>query len=261
MLIIDQIQREIAVNSPSKRIVSLVPSISFLLYRLGLEQEVVGLTRFCILPEYWKKQKTIIGGTKAVDIDKIAFLKPDLILANKEENTKELVEKLSEIAPVYVSDVYDLRSNSDFILQMGKLLDREQQAQELVASIDQKFTKLRELLPKKSYKALYLIWKNPYMTVGGDTFIHQMMQYAGFENLFATQKRYPVIHDEDLKVLQPEVILLSSEPYPFKSKDQKEMQTIFPEAKVLLVEGEPFTWFGAYPESSLEYFINLQKSL
>jgi len=261
MFVIDQIQRRIDIDFPPKRVVSLVPSITFLLYRLGLEQEVVGLTRFCKLPKYWKKQKQVIGGTKEVNIDKIISLKPDLILANKEENTKEIVDDLSKIAPVYVSDIYDLETNTEFILQLGKLLDKEQQAHKLVANIAQKFSNMQALLPSHTYKTLYLIWKNPYMTVGGETFIHQMMQYAGFENIYANYKRYPVIQDEEFIKLQPEIVLLSSEPYPFKLKNQKEIQTIFPRAKVLLVEGEPFTWFGAYPELSMDYFINLQKTL
>ena len=254
----DQIGQSITLSEAPKRIISLVPSITYLLYKLDLDREVVGLTRFCKLPAHWKKQKTVVGGTKEVKFDRIAQLKPDIILANKEENTKEMVEKLQQTAPVYVSDVKDLDDNTRFITDLGQIFHKEEVANKLIQDI--RLAKLNFKIEKR-LKAAYFIWKKPWMTVGGDTFINKMMVSAGFDNVFAAEKRYPVVDMQQLEDANPEVILLSSEPYPFKEKEQKELQARFPKACVILVEGEPFTWFGAYPQEAFMYFQSLQNQL
>ena len=254
----DQIGQSIALNEHPKQIVSLVPSITYLLYKLGLDEEVSGITRFCKLPAHWKKQKSIVGGTKQVKYDRIAQLNPGIILANKEENTKEMVDKLLQIAPVYVSDVKNLDDNAQFITDLGKIFQKEDMAKKLIQDIRQAEMRLN---PTKRLKAAYFIWKKPWMTIGGDTFISKMMQLAGFDNVFAGKKRYPVVDMKQLEDANPALILLSSEPYPFKEIEQKELQMQFPNACVLLVEGEPFTWFGAYPLEAFAYFQSLQNQL
>jgi len=253
--ITDPTGQKITIKEKPRKIISLVPSITYTLHRLGLKDEVAGITRFCKFPSEWKKIKTIIGGTKDVKIEKIAALNPDLILANKEENTKETVEKLRKIAPVYVSDVSDMNSNLKFISDLAKIFNKEKTGKEINENITKN---LQKLSGKQSLKSIYFIWREPWMSVGGDTFISQMMQYAGFDNLLKNQKRYPVVQIEELQKLQPEVILLCSEPFPFKEKHLKEMKNFFPEAQIMIVEGEAFTWFGAYAEKAFEYFKQLR---
>jgi len=259
--ITDQVGQDLVFKSVPKRLVSLVPSITFLLSELGLEQEVVGLTRFCKLPSNWKKNKTIVGGTKAVNIDKIIALKPDVFLTSKEENTQEIVRSLQKIAPVYVSDVSDLVTNEKMIKDFGLLFGKEKEAGQLIYVLNQKRQTTRIRLPNLMKRAVYLIWKDPWMTIGGDTFINTMLSGAGFDNIFKSQTRYPEVNLKALQQMQPEVILLASEPYPFKSKDQIFLQKLFPKSCIFLVQGEPFTWFGSYPIKAFDYFKTLQKQL
>jgi len=253
--ITDSTGTTIEIKKQPERIVSLVPSITYTLHRLELDKEVVGITRFCKFPENWKKTKKIIGGTKDIKIGRIAALKPDIILANKEENTKEAVEELRKIAPVYVSEVSDMKSNKRFINDLAEIFDKKNTGKQINDKIDKK---LQKLAGHKPLKSLYFIWREPWMSVGGDTFISQMMQYAGFENLLKNEKRYPTVKIEELQKLHPEIILLCSEPFPFKENHQAEMQEYFPDAEVIIVEGEAFTWFGAYAEKAFEYFKQLR---
>ena len=256
----DQLGQPILLNRHPEKVISLVPSITYLLFAFGIDKEVTGITRFCKLPAHWKKQKTIIGGTKDIKFDRIADLKPDIILANKEENTKEMVIELQKIAPVYVSDIQDLEDNYRLITDLGKILKREKAAQELIQEIQTAYTAYHQLkIPSK--KTAYFIWKDPWMTVGGDTFINHMLQSAGFDNIFSDRLRYPEVDLQQLQSLDPEVILLSSEPFPFKEKEQNLLQSMFPKACVLLVKGEPFTWFGAYTLQAFSYFQSLQKQI
>ncbi len=258
--ITDQFGNLILLDKVPEKIVSLVPSITYLLYVMELENEVAGITRFCKLPPHFKKQKVIVGGTKDVKFDRIVGLEPDIILANKEENTKDMVSRLQDIAPVYVSDISNLQDNTKFISDLGIIFNRRKAAQQLINDISMA-KKNRPYTDEPLKRAVYFIWKEPWMTVGGDTFINYMMQLAGFENVFANKKRYPQIDLKDLQQLKPEVILLSSEPYPFKEKERSLLQEFFPGSCIMLVQGEPFTWFGAYPVQAFTYFNSLQKEI
>ncbi len=258
--ITDQLGRQISLTKVPEKIISLVPSITFLLFKLDLEQSIKGITRFCKLPPHFKKHKVNIGGTKEVKFDRIAGLKPDLILANKEENTKEIVSELQKIAPVYVSDVADLIQNERLIVDLGMIFNRQQAAQKLIQTI-QSGKSERYYAGGSLLKAAYIIWKNPWMTVGGDTFINEMMQLAGFQNVFADKKRYPKFELNALHDLKPDVILLCSEPFPFKENEKSVLQKQFPDTCILLVSAEPFTWFGAYPAEAFSYFNSLQKQI
>lgn len=169
-------------------------------------------------------------------------LKPDLIIANKEENTHEMVAELKEHAPVYVSDVHDLPSALQMIQDLGYLTSKKQKAQQIIASIQQQFERWKPLSQKKT--ALYLIWEKPYMVAGNDTFIHDIMGRIGLKNVICTA-RYPVLSVEEMIDLNPEVLLLSSEPFPFKDKHINKIKTFLPQAKVLLVDGEMFSWYGS----------------
>lgn len=253
----DQIGNEVNLLAIPKRIVSLVPSQTEYLFDLGLDDEIVGVTKFCVHPEDKVKKIKKIGGTKNFHIDTIHSLKPDLIIGNKEENHKEGIEKLYGHYPVWISDVSNLEESFEMMKMIGKMMSREEKAQQIVEEISNRFGLLN---PENARKALYLIWKKPYMTVGGDTFISHMMKYAGFKSLSAKSSRYPIISAADIEALQPEYILLSSEPYPFKEKHIGEFKEISSSSKILIVDGEMFSWFGSRLKYAADYFnkINLR---
>lgn len=241
-----------------QRIISLVPSQTELLYDLGLDNEVAGITKFCIHPEEWFRTKQRIGGTKNINIAAITALQPDLILANREENVKEQVDELAVHFPVYVSDVADYEQALEMISAVGALTHAKAHAQELIGKIDAAFRNLSQHNYPK-LRTAYLIWKDPYMTIGGDTFIHDMMEKAGLLNIYADQQRYPQITAEMLAAEKPELILLSSEPYPFKQKHIEELQAHLPEAKILLADGEMFSWYGSLMLKAPAYLQKLRE--
>jgi len=230
-------------NKP-KRIISLVPSQTELLCHLGLDEEVVGITKFCVHPQTWFRTKTRIGGTKNINIEKIKALQPDLVIANKEENVKEQIEALQQFTSVYISDISTLAEAKQMIVQVGGLVDKTAEANKLVETIEQQFELLQNIHPDK-IPAAYFIWRDPYMAAGGDTFINDMMQYCGFENIFLDKHRYPQINIEQLNETGCMVLLLSSEPFPFKEKHIDALQSLLPGVKILLVDGEMFSWYGS----------------
>ena len=248
-------------NSKALSIVSLVPSITELLHHLHLEDEIVGITKFCISPPHLRSQKTIVGGTKKVDINKIFGLNPDLIIANKEENTKADIETLAENFPVLLTDVNDYNDALDMIETIGSITSKLPESKQLVQDITDAFLNLRSLVSKEPRIGVaYLIWQEPYMTVGGDTFISSMLHEAGFINRFQQDLRYPTTSLEDLEDMGVDVVLLSSEPFPFAQKHLLALQKAKPSMKFLLADGEMFSWYGSRMLQSPAYFEQLYKS-
>lgn len=232
------------------KIISLVPSITETLFDLGLtENEIIGRTKFCIHPANRLKNVSVIGGTKNLNITKIKALKPDLIIANKEENIKEDVEELQKYFKVLVTNVSNLEDNYYLLKTLGNLLGKQEIAQKFNLKIYEILAKFSDLEKKK---CAYLIWKNPYMTVGFDTFIHDILDKIGFQNIFKDYKRYPEISVEDLKTA--DYIFLSSEPFPFQQKHIDEIQKELPDAKIFLVDGEAFSWYGTHVAKCENYF-------
>lgn len=235
------------------KIVSLVPSITEALFDLGLtENEVVGRTKFCIHPQDKVKNVPVIGGTKNINIDKIKALQPDLILANKEENIKEQVEALMDDFKVTVTNVETIEDNYYLLKNLGKLLGKEDRAQLFNLKIYDILLQAKLEIP---VKAAYLIWKNPYMTIGEDTFINRILTEIGFENIFKERTRYPEIKTEDL--MDADLIMLSSEPFPFKEKHMEELQAVYPDKKIMIVDGEAFSWYGTHIAKCENYFKEL----
>ncbi|KAB7730330.1 ABC transporter substrate-binding protein [Rudanella paleaurantiibacter] len=243
----------------SQRIISLVPSLTELLFDLGLDEEIVGLTRFCIHPADKVKNRPIVGGTKQVDFEKIAALAPTLILANKEENTKVDVEQLAQTYPVLVTDVVTVDDALSMIRTVGQHVDRPEEADTLANQIGASLASLP--LTPTPLRAAYLIWRKPWMVAGSETFIHAMLPLAGFSNVFADRPRYPVVTPDDLQQAAPEVVLLSSEPYPFGPKHIDELRAICPQARIELVDGELFSWYGSRIAHSADYFRTLCKRM
>ncbi len=252
----DMTGRTIEVNFPPQRIVSLVPSQTELLYDLGLSEEVVGITKFCVHPNVWFRNKKRIGGTKTVHIDQVNDLQPDLIIANKEENTKEQIEKLAQHFPVWISDIKTIGQGLQMICEVGDLTGKMIPALQLCNEISTGFLSL----PKggKAMKVAYFIWRDPWMCAGGDTFISDVIKRMGWINVLGDKNRYPETALIDLVTLKPEVILLSSEPYPFKEQHIAEIKAILPRAEVRLVDGEMFSWYGSRMKKAVPY---LQKML
>lgn len=259
----DQMGRTIEISHPPRRIISLVPSQTELLFDLGLDEEVVGITKFCIHPEKQFRTKPRIGGTKQFNMVKIAELQPDLIIGNLEENEKEQMETLFERYPVWMSDIKTLEDALNMIEQIGLLVGKPEAAQILRKQINDQFLSLKQQISVTSVKkrVAYFIWRKPYMIAAKDTFIDKMLDWAGFENAFHNMKRYPMVNIEDLQKSNPDVILLSSEPFPFTEKHFPELQEICPKAIIKVVDGEMFSWYGNRLLHAPAYFSNLQDSL
>jgi ABC-type Fe3+-hydroxamate transport system substrate-binding protein len=239
---LDQLHTQHRFEEVPRKIVSLVPSISELLCDLGLEDRIVGCTKFCVHPSHLRSRQNNVGGTKNPRLEKIRSLKPDIILANKEENRLEDVEVLREVAPVWVSDVPDIPAGEALIRQLAALFKVVEMGSDIIQ-------KNRVGLAKQSIgqgkSALYLIWRDPFMGAGRDTFIHSVMERVGFRNLLGDKNRYPVLEKSEIERLRPEAILLSSEPYPFGQSHQEDLKKLFPFAEVRLVNGEFFSWYGS----------------
>lgn len=253
---------EKTVSKKHCRIVSLVPSQTELLAYFGLEKEVVGITKFCVHPQSWFRNKPRVGGTKSIHVETLRRLSPDLIIANKEENVKDQVEELAADFDIWVTDVNNLRDALQMIQDVGKLTDRTEAASVLTLQIKEGFDQLSKFAkPKRLIRTAYFIWKDPYMVAGGDTFINDMMRHCGLENIFENQVRYPSITLNEIEKRNVELILLSSEPYPFKEKHRQEIQTHFPKIKIEIVDGEMFSWYGSRLLNSIEYFQSFLKRI
>lgn len=264
MIFTDQLNKKIKLTETPKRIISLVPSQTELLYDLGLRDEVVGITKFCIHPEEWFRTKTRIGGTKNFDFEKIKILKPDLIIGNKEENEQSQIEELSKHYNVWISDIKTLNDALEMILSIGAIIGKNEEAINLQLEIESLFANFP--IQFRTYNiptVAYFIWNNPYMVAGNNTFINDMLNRCGFTNVFASpdSSRYPEVFSKQIAEANPQVILLSSEPYPFKEKHIQEFQTICSGAKVIIVDGELFSWYGSRLLSAPAYFSKLIQSL
>lgn len=254
MLYTDMLGHSITIDHPPQKIVSLVPSQTELLYDLGLNEEVAGITKFCIHPQAWFRGKTRIGGTKTLNLEKIRGIAPDLIIANKEENEQAQVEALAREFPVWTSDISTLDDALRMIVAVGSMTGRDVTAENISKHIRSGFEHLAPA--DKHLQTAYLIWKDPYISVGGDTFIHEMLTRAGFDNMFAAQKRYPVVTVDMLQ--DCELLLLSSEPYPFAQKHIDALQRQLPRTLIMLADGEMFSWYGSRLQKAPAYLSTLR---
>ena len=252
--LVDQMNNKIRLETIPERILSLVPSQTELLAELGMEDKVVGITKFCIHPKSWFETKTRVGGTKQVDFERIRSLDPELIIANKEENTKEMIDLLKEDYPVYVSDIYTIEDSFKMMDDLGILVGKTLEAVELVDKIKEAFV----ALPAFSGNVLYFMWNDPYMVAGEETFIGDILRGLGLTNLYDDPKgRYREISLKEIKEMEPDYILLSSEPFPFTDKHKEILEKEL-ETKIILVDGEMFSWYGSRMKFMPDYFKTLQ---
>ena len=252
----DQLQRVIKLPQTPKRIVSLVPSQTELLVDLGLRDKLVGITKFCVHPSDLRNDIPVVGGTKNIHFEKIKALKPDLVICNKEENTQEIVDALAEFVPVWVSDIYSINDTLDMVSQLGAILNVADKAKKICEKISLEYSEFVGFMKGRATKKVaYLIWKKPYMAAGDKTFINSLLQINKFENIFESRSgRYPEISIEDL--YRADMILLSSEPYPFKEADVVELKNAL-QKEVRLVDGEVFSWYGSRLAKAFAYFRTL----
>jgi ABC-type Fe3+-hydroxamate transport system substrate-binding protein len=235
------------------RVVSCVPSLSELAEELR-PGCLVGRTRFCIAPDSLKKVPKV-GGTKDLDTAAIIRLKPDLVLSVKEENEKQQIGEL--ISAGIETAVFDIRTLEDalaMVQECGKLLQNPAQANRIAAEMN----KIREPAQGNCGSMLYFIWQKPWMVAGEDTFIGDLLRKTGFRNLAPPGARYPAFQSiEQILQLNPDVIFLSDEPFPFNEKHRVFFQNNFPRAKVFRVDGSLFSWYGSRTAKLNEYLRNL----
>lgn len=242
---------KIELENVPKRIVSLVPSQTELLYHLGLNEEVVGITKFCVHPAHWHKSKKRVGGTKKIDIDVVKALSPDIIIANKEENLKEDIEQLKLIAPVWISDVDNVEEALLMIESIGEITSTEEKARNLIHTIKEGITSINKLVSEKTF--LYFIWKDPNYVAGKQTYIDDVLSLVGLKNL-CKDVRYPEWKNQEI---QPDIVFLSSEPYPFNTSNISEFQNLFPSSKIMLIDGEMCSWYGSRMLETIAYLNNI----
>ncbi|MBP8033206.1 MAG: ABC transporter substrate-binding protein [Bacteroidia bacterium] len=261
VLFTDQLNNTIELKTFPKRIISIVPSQSELLWDLGLREELVGITKFCIHPSQMFNSVERVGGTKTLNLEKIRALKPDLIIGNKEENEQSQILELQKEFPVWMSDIYTLHDALQMMEGIGALVNKRQEAETIKSTIQTSFLNL----PHKPQSVLYLIWNKPYMAAGKATFIGDMLSKIGLQNVTSrasatdNMNRYPELSIEDINALNPDLIFLSSEPYPFKQEHMDELQQHLPASKIILVDGELFSWYGSRLAKSAAYFQELMR--
>ncbi|MEL7121689.1 MAG: helical backbone metal receptor [Bacteroidota bacterium] len=256
----DQMGRSVELNNwPPTKIISLVPSQTELLFDLEAGPSVKGITKFCIHPKELTNKVRKVGGTKSVHFDRIDEIQPDLIIGNKEENEKEMIQTLAQKYPVWMSDILTLEDAYDMIQQIGLLIDKEAIAINCITKIKERFA----IIPQPTYRprVAYFIWRNPYMLAANNTFINVMLQKAGFQNAFEELSRYPSIPLSQLNERKVDFVFLSSEPYPFKTKHFGEFTRYLSEDKLRIVDGELFSWYGSRLYQSASYFHQLAISL
>jgi iron complex transport system substrate-binding protein len=259
----DQIQNEHFFNQTPQRIVSLVPSQTELLCDLGLEESIVGITKFCVHPYHLKSVKKIVGGTKKVDFEKIKALNPDIIICNKEENTLEIVNELAEICPVWVTNITTIDDNLKMISDFGQLFNKRTEAQKWTDKINFALSDFQNFIKDKPIKKVaYFIWANPYMVAGGDNFINTLLKINRFENIYENKGRYPEIIIQKMRIQgDPDFVLLSSEPFPFKEEHAFELGRFTHHATTIFVDGEMFSWYGTRLLKAFDYFKKLHAKI
>lgn len=251
---VDHLNRNVLIDFPPQRIISLCPGITETLFALQLGERIVGRTRYCIFPKEQVKQVPIVGGTKEMDIEKIRSLEPDLIILEKEENTAEMAAALEPHFPVFIAEVQSIPDAYRMIQSIGEVTNRQKEADELKEVIQTSFQSLPRVTGQR---AAYIIWKKPYMAVGDTTYINSVLNTLGFINPFAAKEgRYPVLTEEDFRQANLDYLFLASEPYPYRDKHIAEFQTMIPGTKVICVDGEMF-WYGSRMKTAADYFKNL----
>ncbi len=251
--IVDAVGKRLHLPVFPSRIISLVPSITETLFVLGLAQRVVGVTRFCTEPSAGVAHMPKVGGQKNPDLAKIRSLHPDLVIANVEENRREDVEALEAIGiAVYTTYPRTVEQGIGMIRELGRVTGTEEKADTIVRMIESTYGEIsRDTAGHSPVRVFCPIWRKPYMSINRDTYIHDVLQTCGGENIFAEKSdRYPTISLTEVVDRNPEVILLPDEPYPFHSRhlvDFRPFEGLIPAlrtGRVRFVDGKLLSWYG-----------------
>ncbi|MFT6883540.1 MAG: ABC-type Fe3+-hydroxamate transport system substrate-binding protein [Marinoscillum sp.] len=235
----DQVGEDVELNFPPKRIISLVPSITEYLIDIGAP--VIGRTKFCVHPAEEVKEIQVIGGTKNFRLEAIDHLQPDLIIGNKEENYQEGIQALKSKYPVWISDIYTIHDALVMMKELALIVDKEANAKSIIQTVENRWQLIHA--SQTSKRVLYLIWRDPWMVAGKQTYIDSMLNHVGYTNA-CVQERYPAMEDLDISNSDVDVIMLSSEPYPFRQKHIQELKELCPYASIQLANGEFYSWYG-----------------
>ena len=255
----DQLNNNILLTKTPLRIISIVPSQSEFLWHIGIKEQLVGITKFCVHPTEMFKSIDRVGGTKKLDINKIRALKPDLIIANKEENNKTEIELLQKEFNVWISDICNFNDAFKMMKLLALILNKEAEVKILISQIKKSLLAIKNIFNKKT--VAYFIWYKPYMLAANDTYIDFVLNYIGLKNVALKLNRYPTIDIESLQNLKPQLCFLSSEPFPFKQKHVLELQQHLPNSKIIIVDGEVFSWYGLRMLHLEEYVKSLTQIL
>jgi len=253
----DQTGRSVCIDKVPKRIISLVPSQSEYLWDIGLQRELVGITKFCIHPTSMFQKLTRVGGTKQLHFEVIQQLNPDLIVGNKEENTIEDITKLQETYPVWLSDINSISDALAMMETLAYITGKQDTHQTLQLKIIEALEKSRNYF--KNMRVAYAIWKDPWMFAGSETYIHSVLNHLGFKNVVEKLPRYPELTVEQLNQYDPQVVILSGEPFPFRATHAQDLQKILPQSQVICYSGEPFSWYGSRMATLYDAVLKLEK--
>lgn len=244
------------------RLISLCPSLTELVFDLGRGADLVGVTEWCVHPAEGVRSIEKLGGTKNPRVARIVELAPDLVLMNEEENRREDAEALARAGiaclPTFPRDV---QGTADMVRDIGVALDRTQRAEEIARDIEQRAERVRSSARHASpVRFAYLIWRKPWMSVNADTFASTLLTQAGGINVFAASTdRYPEITAQDLATAAPDLVLLCTEPFPFKDvhKDELARATDLPRQRFVIADGEYLSWHGSRTPAGIDYAAEL----
>lgn len=252
---IDQTGREIQIADKLNSIVSLVPSLTELLFFFKMDDKITGITDFCVHPADKTEKIIKVGGPLNFSIEKIKALKPDLIVASKSENNKQKILELAKNFPVFISDVKNLEDAYKLIEKLGNICNQTELAQNLTQNLASGFDRLSTPL---AVSAVYLVWEKPYIVAGNETFIHDILKNIGIDNSFVHLKGYQKIIGKQLSEIKADILLLPSEPYAFDKSHIEHYKKLLPDSKILLVDGQLFCWYGNRLLLAINYLKNLK---
>ena len=245
------------------RVVSLCPSLTELVFDLGRGDTLVGRTKFCIHPADRVGAVEAVGGTKNPKLDRIIALRPDLVLLNEEENRREDADALAAAGlALHVSFPRDAPETAAMVRDIGAALGAADAAERIAGEIVARTARVRATAAARASRGerpvrwAYLIWRRPWMAAGGDTFVTALLDQAGGENVLGTAAaRYPEVTAETLRAADPDVVFLSSEPFPFAERHVEELvaETGLPRERFRFADGELLSWHGSRTVAGVDY--------
>ena len=240
----DDVGATLELNRTPQRIASLVPSLSEALWWLGLGDKLVGVTRYCVRPADGFPWAERIGGTKNPDVPRIVGLSPDVVVANAEENRLKDIEELrSAGVPVFVTFPKTVTESAITLRKLGRLVGERERGNEMADAIDRAIDEAHARRASPPLRSFCAIWRKPYMAVGHGTYAQDVLHICGFESVLpVTRGRYPKVTLDDIRRLDPDVVLLPDEPFPFGPEHREDFEGW--RARVVIFDGTLLSWYG-----------------